>query len=103
YGITDNNPHIDIGLESGPEPVFYIRDYGPGIPIEFHQKIFGLFEKLDRNSKGSGLGLALVKRIVARHGGKIWVESSGKGKGCCFKFTLPAACIHQTTTESKPL
>jgi PAS domain S-box-containing protein len=100
YGITDNNPYIDIGLESGQEPVFYIRDYGPGIPKEFHQKIFGLFEKLDRNSKGSGLGLALVKRIVAKHGGNIWVESSGNGQGCCFKFTLPAAYIHQTTTES---
>ncbi|MBD1401832.1 PAS domain-containing sensor histidine kinase [Pelovirga terrestris] len=95
YGITDNNPYIDIGLESGPEPVFYIRDYGPGIPKEFHQKVFGLFEKLDRNSKGSGLGLALVKRIVAKHGGNIWVESSGDGQGCCFKFTLPAAYIPQ--------
>jgi PAS domain S-box-containing protein len=100
YGITDDNPHIDIGSESGPEPVFYIRDYGPGVPSEYHEKIFGLFEKLDRNSKGSGLGLALVKRIVEKNGGKIWVESPGNGQGCCFKFTLPAACIHQATTES---
>ncbi|HMB16745.1 MAG TPA: PAS domain S-box protein [Pelovirga sp.] len=91
YGITKENPHIDIGLESVAEPVFYVRDYGPGVPREFHEKIFGLFEKLDRNSNGSGLGLALVKRIVAKHEGKIWVEAGENGQGCCFKFTLPKA------------
>ncbi len=97
YGITEKNPHIDIGFESGAETVFFVRDYGAGIAPEFHLKVFGLFEKLDRNNKGSGLGLALVKRIVEKHGGRIWIESTGNGQGCCFKFTLPTAVKGSTT------
>ncbi len=89
YGISKENPRIVIGFESDPELVFYVRDFGPGIAEEFHEKIFGLFEKLDRDSKGTGIGLALVKRIVEKHGGAIWVEAGGNGQGCCFKFTLP--------------
>ena len=105
YGMTEKNTHIDIGFASGSDTVFYVRDYGPGIAPEYREKIFGLFEKLDRNSKGSGLGLALGKRIVEKHGGTIWVESAGEGQGCCFKFTLPAAVKGNTTagaTTSSP-
>jgi len=100
HGVTKENPCIDIGFESGAEPVFYVRDFGPGIAREFHEKIFGLFEKLDRSSKGSGLGLALVKRIVEKHGGTIWIETGGNGPGCCFKFTLPAA-LHVSATDQR--
>lgn len=99
YGVTKENPHIDIGFESGAEPVFYVRDFGPGIAREFHEKIFGLFEKLDRNSKGSGLGLALVKRIVEKHSGKIWVEAGENEPGCCIKFTLPTAFLVPATDQ----
>lgn len=50
---------------------------------------FGLFEQLDRQNEGTGLGLALVKRIVEMYGGRVWVESDGLGHGSCFRFTLP--------------
>jgi signal transduction histidine kinase len=58
-----------------------------GIDPQYHERIFGLFNKLDSQSEGTGIGLALVKRIVEVHGGRIWVESE-LGKGATFFFTL---------------
>lgn len=64
-----------------------MRDNGIGIKKEFHEKIFGLFDKLNSETEGTGIGLALVKRIIEVHGGKIWLESEA-GKGSTFYFTL---------------
>ncbi|MEJ8804224.1 sensor histidine kinase [Pontibacter sp. H249] len=70
--------------------MFYVKDNGPGIPADSHQKIFTLFERLVRDSRkeGSGIGLATVKKIVEERGGKIWVESE-VGNGATFYFTWP--------------
>lgn len=86
------DPRIEIGCrgEEDRKPIFFVRDNGVGIPPEHFDRIFGLFNKLDPHSGGTGIGLALVKRIVEFHGGKIWVESE-TGKGAGFFFTLPAA------------
>jgi PAS domain S-box-containing protein len=83
-------PLIEIGQrgEESGKPVFYIRDNGIGISPEHHERIFGLFNKLDVRSEGTGVGLALVKRIVEVHGGRIWIESQA-GRGSTFFFTLP--------------
>jgi PAS domain S-box-containing protein len=67
-----------------------VRDNGVGIAPAHHQRIFGLFEKLDPRSEGSGVGLALVKSIVELHRGKVWVESNGPGHGSTFVISLPA-------------
>ena len=83
-------PCIEIGVhEEKGERIFFVRDNGIGIKSNFHEKVFGLFDKLDPKSEGTGVGLALVKRIIEVHGGHIWIESEGKGKGSSFHFTLP--------------
>ncbi len=83
-------PRILIGTrENGPETIFFVADNGSGIDPQHHDKIFGLFNKLDVKSQGTGVGLALVKRIIEVHGGRVWVESEGAGKGSTFCFTVP--------------
>jgi len=84
------NPRIEIGTRYNDNAcVFYVQDNGIGIDPRYHEKVFELFEKLDPNSDGTGIGLALVKRIIEVHGGRIWVESEGLGHGSTFCFTLP--------------
>ena len=85
-------PRIEIGIRNEKTPpVFYIRDNGQGIAPKYHQKIFGLFETLDAKSAGTGVGLALVKRIVEFYNGNVWVESDESGNGSTFCFVLPDA------------
>ena len=82
-------PVVEIGMESKKgEMLLFVRDNGMGIDPRHIGKLFGLFEKLHPEMEGTGMGLALVKRIVEVHGGRIWVESEGPGKGACFWFTL---------------
>ena len=83
-------PEVEIGWKDGKNGtyIFFVKDNGPGIESEWQEKIFGLFEKLDRNKEGTGAGLAICKRIVEEHGGRMWVESE-VGKGSTFYFTLP--------------
>ena len=85
-----DSPRIEIGHEGFDRdmPILYVRDNGVGIQTQFHDNIFGLFNKLDLHSEGTGVGLTLVKRIIEFHGGRIWVESE-IGTGTTFFFTLP--------------
>jgi PAS domain S-box-containing protein len=100
------SPVIEIGTqgEENGMPVFYIRDNGIGIAPEHHDRIFGLFNKLDPRAEGTGVGLAIVKRILEVHGGTIWVESQ-PGKGTTFYFTFgkgtqgPATAIARSGSE----
>ena len=75
--------------QRGQEVVISVRDRGIGIDPRFQHKLFGLFEKLHNHAEGTGIGLALVKRIVELHGGRVWVESAGEGCGTTVSFTLP--------------
>ncbi len=85
-----DSPRIEVGVRTaGVEPVVFVRDNGMGIDPQYQEKIFDLFERLDVGVEGTGVGLALVKRIVEVHEGRIWVESPGEGYGSVFCFTLP--------------
>jgi PAS domain S-box-containing protein len=81
---------IEIAATRDPIPVFSIRDNGIGIPQDYQRKIFQVFQHVhDGRSRGEGMGLAIVRRIVERHGGRIWFESSADA-GTTFFFTLGA-------------
>jgi len=86
------NPQIAIGqhgedAESG-KPVFFVKDNGIGIAPEYHDRVFGLFNRLNPSLDGTGIGLTLVKRIIEYYGGRIWIESE-LGQGATFYFTMP--------------
>lgn len=89
YAGDSEDPTISIGSEKhGRKIRYFVRDNGPGIAPEYHDKIFRLFQRLDTSKKGTGIGLASAAKIVRQHRGKIWVEST-PGNGATFWVELP--------------
>jgi len=87
---SEHPPRIHIGSEdTEDEWVITVRDNGIGIEPQYHTQVFGVFKRLHgRDIPGTGIGLAICRKIVETHGGRIWIESDGKA-GSAFRFTLP--------------
>ena len=100
--LTHSASAITLQLSArrdGDGVLFTIADNGPGIPPEYHEVIFRKFERLKNptipRTRSSGLGLAFCKLVVDAHGGRIWVQSAGEGKGSAFHFSLPTRPAHR--------
>ena len=93
YGMTNVKPVISVsGYETEEYVCFCVKDNGEGIDPKYHETIFGLFQRLANDKEGTGIGLAIVKRVVERHGGRAWLESQ-LGSGATFWMKFPKLCI----------
>jgi signal transduction histidine kinase len=105
YGCDNAKPVIEVGaILDGNDRRFFVRDNGRGIDPSQHQTIFEPFKRLQTDREGSGMGLAIVARIIKMHGGRVWIESE-RGQGATFWIALPNSLptsSNDTICRSKP-
>jgi light-regulated signal transduction histidine kinase (bacteriophytochrome) len=90
FSSREAQPKIEIGAETeGDSTVYFVRDNGAGFDMAYLEQLFGVFHRLHSSDEypGTGAGLAIVKRVVERHGGRVWAEGK-PGAGAVFRFAL---------------
>jgi signal transduction histidine kinase len=99
FSCEKPSPLVEVGFGGMDEhthyPIIFVQDNGIGIEPRYQAQIFGLFNRLNPQMEGTGVGLTLVKRIVEMYGGRIWVKSDGDDNGSTFYFTLPPSENHK--------
>ena len=91
YSRKEHTPQIEIGAsQNGEDNIYFVKDNGIGFNMDYAHKLFGVFQRLHGNDEfeGTGVGLAIVQRIIEKHGGKVWAEGR-PGEGATFFFSLP--------------
>lgn len=104
YTAMRAQARIEVGAQAEPgrAPVYFVRDNGSGFDMAYAQKLFGVFQRLHREEEfeGTGVGLAIVQRIVHRHGGRVWAEAA-PDRGACFFFTVGEGAALPSTEHAE--